>query len=374
MVIDAAALEAAARARRKLETCRWPHRVAGWLAPLAAATVAALAVLAMLAMREPLELGPLESLLAHAEQRAVRALLAGIAALLLGGLLLYLHRGRGMARLPRRAAYLTASVIGAAAVLLGVFGMLGANSSTLRYLDMPARSYGHGLWAAEAPVVDATVVIVAGAVDGDARDSALGMGVVVAAEDRRAWVVTNRHVVDPRAAVSSPKEPADIAPVWLQLADGRHAPAHVRWLAPPPLDLALLEVGIEDPPAAVVVARAADAVAPGERLYFLPNPYRNGWLVHHGLLLHQKTYDSPAGACSLLFTDLPVIPGDSGGGLYNEHGELVGLNTWTRFENGPKGISLPAATMELLVDAIERDALPELLVAPALNPNGVPHP
>jgi len=59
---------------------------------------------------------------------------------------------------------------------------------------------------------------------------------------------------------------------------------------------------------------------------------------------------SPAGTYDLLFTDLPVIPGDSGSGLFDGEGRLVGLNTWTRLgEGGAHGISLPSETMQVLV-------------------------
>ena len=64
----------------------------------------------------------------------------------------------------------------------------------------------------------------------------------------------------------------------------------------------------------------------------------------------------------LAFTDLPVTFGDSGSGLYDARGHLVGLNTWTRIGgDGPsQGISLPSETMRGLVDAIHDGTLDKL--------------
>ena len=101
---------------------------------------------------------------------------------------------------------------------------------------------------------------------------------------------------------------------------------------------------------------------------FVPNPYRAGWKVLHGKLLRRYTHRTPAGTYDLLFTDLPVIPGDSGSGLYDARGQLVGLNTWTLFgEDGPHGISLPSEAMRVLVAAIhdgKLDQLDEAVAAP----------
>ena len=76
---------------------------------------------------------------------------------------------------------------------------------------------------------------------------------------------------------------------------------------------------------------------------FVPNPYRAGWKVIHGQLLRREPHRTPAGTYELLYIDLPVIPGDSGSGLFDARGQLVGVNTWSRGRaNGaPQGITLP---------------------------------
>ena len=62
---------------------------------------------------------------------------------------------------------------------------------------------------------------------------------------------------------------------------------------------------------------------------------------------------SGAGVFSLLFTDLPVQPGDRGGGLFDAFGRLIGPNTWTHVgPNGPEGISLSCNILRSIAAAV----------------------
>src|SRR5262249_34834377 len=114
-------------------------------------------------------------------------------------------------------------------------------------------------------------------------------------------------------------------------------------------------------PEPVTIAADTSALGPEDSVTFVPNPYRSGWQVLHGKLLRRDTHHTPAGVYDLLFTDLPVIPGDSGSGLYNARGQLVGLNPWNHSEDGgARGISLPSETMQVLVAAIRDGKLDRL--------------
>ena len=69
---------------------------------------------------------------------------------------------------------------------------------------------------------------------------------------------------------------------------------------------------------------------------------------------------------------MPVTHGDSGSGLFDAEGNLVGLNTWTHVrDDGPsQGISLPSSTMHALVEAIDGgqlDALDDVIHHPPIR-------
>ena len=94
----------------------------------------------------------------------------------------------------------------------------------------------------------------------------------------------------------------------------------------------------------------------------MPNPFRDGWLQHRGTVSGRRAHMTPAGRFSLVLTDLPLQPGDSGSGLFDTRNRLIGLNTWKVGDADRTwlGISLPSDTMKKITDMIERGDLSEL--------------
>jgi S1-C subfamily serine protease len=250
---------------------------------------------------------------------------------------------------------------GLPAATVGVFHwMMWSDGSGWNYQSMPELPQARQSPEAER-IMRATAVILAPDGDGDASGISIGAGAVIRSEAGRAWVVTCSHVAMPYAAVASWRQADRSYPVWVYLSDGRQAVGHVAWTARPPLDVALVSIEIDQPPAAVPIARDAAFMASGSSVTFTPNPFRDGWLVHSGEVLTRESHDTPAGTYSLLHTDLPVQPGDSGSGLFDSDGQLIGLNTWVKAsEEGPVGISLPSEVMLALSDLIERGDLESL--------------
>ena len=165
----------------------------------------------------------------------------------------------------------------------------------------------------------------------------------------------------PYASTAAFRNAATAQPVWVYFSDGRHAEGRVSWVAQPPLDVAIVSVRIPAPPTPVPISPDAGAVGASAAVCFVPNPFRNGWLSRHGKVLKREPHSTPAGDYSLFLTNLPVQPGDSGTGLFDSRGHLVGLNFYLRSDNGkPQVISLPAETMDRVMHLIRDDALERL--------------
>jgi S1-C subfamily serine protease len=341
-----------------------------WAVPAATLGLAVLGAVCLLRVLSPRPIGPLAQLLSGLTSTARTATLVGIASFFAGVIaLVRLRRQREFRRLPIVTSHLLAIVVGATAGAIGgLHWYAWSGAGDVENLSMPARAA-----IDEAPHIarirDATVVLLAPDADGDARSLAMGTGAVIARDDHRAWIVTCSHVAMPYVAVGTFHNVRDAATLWVQLSDGREGKATVRWTAPPPLDVALVEMPIDHPPEPVVIAADTSALVADDSVTFVPNPYRSGWHVVHGKLLHRDTHHTPAGTYDLLFTSLPVIHGDSGSGLYDSRGQLVGLNTWTRIEEGgARGISLPSETMRVLVTAIRDGKLDRLDEAVGAQP------
>jgi S1-C subfamily serine protease len=287
----------------------------------------------------------------------------GAAGAVLGILaILFVRRSRLL-----RAWWLTgiaggAIAAGIASVAVGSMEMLSLSGlSSWQYMAMPPRSAAFANLPEIERIMNATVVLLAPDAEGNARRPAIGTGSVIQAEKGRAWIVTCSHVAMPYAAPAAPRSASKAHPVWACFADGREAVGRVRWTGEPPLDVALVSVDIEDPPGPIRASRDGNEATEGSAVHFVPNPLRDGWLLHRGTVSARRSHLTPAGRFSLVVTDLPVQPGDSGSGLFDAQHRLVGVNTWRAVdESGPAGISLPSETIRAILDLIDRDDLSSL--------------
>jgi len=362
LVIDRDSIAAAVRRRQGEAAGASRARRLSVLAPpavtLGVAALTAWCVGRVVAARS---IGPLDALLDAWRTDARGATLLGVCAVILGGVALRRsRRSRHFRRIPILASHLIAIAIGGTAIAVGGVHWRALGEPGWRYTAMPPRT-PLGVPSQVERILDATVVVLAPDADGDVRDLAIGTGAVIARDDARAWIVTCSHVAMPYVSAAAPRHARDAQPVWVQLADGRDGKAVVRWAAPPPIDVVVLELAMRNAPDPVPIAADSTAIQASTSVTFVPNPYRAGWKVLSGELIGREPHRTPAGAYDLLYTDLPVISGDSGSGLYDARGRLVGLNTWTRIGDGTShGISLPSETLRVLGDAIRRGTLDTL--------------
>lgn len=318
------------------------------------------AVLALRALFGERSIAPIEELKASVERAARWAFWLGAGACL-GGivsavLLLRSHLFRawpltGLAVLAIGSG-LTASVCGA---------IFLASDSGWQHLSMPALTSAAATLPGVQRIMAATTVILAPDADGDASRPAIGTGAIVRSEKSRAWIVTCSHVAMPYAAVAAYRSAGQAQPVWVYFSDGRNKQGTVIWTAQPPLDVALIAVDIDTPPAPVEISFTAEALETGAPVLFVPNPLRSGWKERRGHVSGRRSHLTQAGRFSLVFTDLPLQPGDSGSGLFDSRNRLTGLNTWRvgDEEHTWLGISLPSDTMKRIANLVEQGELPE---------------
>jgi S1-C subfamily serine protease len=362
--IDQAAIDEAVK-RREGEAASeaWWRQFFVWAPVAFSLAVAAFAVWSVFVLLQPREIGPLQGLFDDLHSTTRHALWIGIGAFIVGIVaLVRTRKNRHYRKAGVLIGHLLAITAGAGAIVIAAMHMLAVPSSFGgRYQTMPARDPSLGVTASVDRIIAATVVVLSPGGNGDARELAMGTGAIIGGDSQHAWIVTCSHVAMPYSAVGTWRHAKDAQPVWIQLSDGREGKATVKWAAPPPLDIAVIELPIANPPTPVPIAPNAGQLEPSSAVTFVPNPYRDGWLVHHGHLMRKEAHDTPAGRYELLITDLPVTHGDSGSGLFDDRGQLVGLNTWTKLEDGlAHGISLPSEAMHALADAVQHEQLERL--------------
>ena len=176
-------------------------------------------------------------------------------------------------------------------------------------------------WAKSAKEVFAEVagsVVVVLALDSSGETQAQGSGVVVGKNE----VATNCHVIDEAESV-----------VVRQAADsdgGQTYRMDARILARDgERDLCLLFVGELSAPPAAPVAKMGSAkeLSVGEEVFAIGAP--EGWelSMSRGIVSQLRDFYGKR-AAPLVQTDAAISPGSSGGGLFNENAELVGITTF----------------------------------------------
>ena len=128
-------------------------------------------------------------------------------------------------------------------------------------------------------------------------------------------------------------------------------------------DLCVLSVPGMSAPAAVI-ARSTD-LKPGDRLL----AFNGAFGVDVRLLVGDVTRLHPMDGAPVIETSVPFSIGDSGGGLFNEAGELVGLLAFIALAPGDGRYAIPIEWMDAGIDdtrstpfwKAERDQRPEFL-------------
>ncbi len=162
-----------------------------------------------------------------------------------------------------------------------------------------------------------------------------GSGSCFYLHDRRIFV-TNYHVVE------------GFRDVALHDNDRTPYPARVI-LAAPSLDLALLAADHDFTPLPALALAADDALEVGGRIFVAGYPYGMPLSVTEG------TVSSPRQLMDgsyYIQTDAAVNPGNSGGPMFNDRNEVVGITVSKFTEADNMGFGIPVATLRKLLDTV----------------------
>jgi serine protease Do len=162
-----------------------------------------------------------------------------------------------------------------------------------------------------------------------------GSGVIITAEG---YIVTNNHVIE------------DAERITVRLTDGTQYPATLIG-TDSRTDIAVIKIDPKDR-ALSVAAFIEDSkkLVVGTEVLAIGNPLGElGGTVTNGIIsaLERELKISGSGTMTLLQTNAAVNPGNSGGGLFNLYGELVGVVNAKSAGNNIEGLgfAIPANTV-----------------------------
>jgi serine protease Do len=181
--------------------------------------------------------------------------------------------------------------------------LMSKTVALVTFRDGPARAYCSGIWVGPQTILTANHCVLGRTVGLDTVSYA------------------THEDVYPKGAIEE-SEPA-----------GRDA---VVAATDPEHDLALL-YAVAAAPAHRVAPLAVDGVQVGQRVYTMGSPLGQYWSFSSGDVAALRYGPSAVDGSKILFiqSTAPISPGNSGGGLFNEYGELLGVchATFTRGQN-----------------------------------------
>jgi serine protease Do len=156
-------------------------------------------------------------------------------------------------------------------------------------------------------------------------DGTLGTGFVVRADG---WIATNLHVI-----VGGPHVKVTLR----DLRGDRELEVLEVLAASPEHDLALLRVEAHGLP--VVSLGDSDAMRPGDSVVAIGNPLGLEDTVSNGLVSARRTLDA---GVEVLQISAPIAPGSSGGPIFNDRGEVIGVATAVLEQGQNLNFGMPA--------------------------------
>ncbi len=172
------------------------------------------------------------------------------------------------------------------------------------------------------------------------RMQSLGSGFII---DPAGYVVTNNHVIDGADEVTVTLQDDTTLKATVIGHDDR-------------TDLALLKVA-SDKPLPAVKFGDSDAARVGDWVLAIGNPFGLGGSVSAGIVsargrdIQQGPYDD------FIQTDAAINKGNSGGPLFDMHGEVIGINTAILSPSGGSiglGFAIPSGEARVVVDQLRQ--------------------
>jgi serine protease Do len=172
----------------------------------------------------------------------------------------------------------------------------------------------------------------------------LGSGFII---DPAGYIVTNNHVID------------DAKEITVTLSDETKLTAKIVG-RDPKTDLVLLKVEPKTP-LPYVPFGDSDAMRVGDWVIAIGNPFGLGNTVTAGIISARSRNINAGPFDDFLQTDAAINQGNSGGPMFNDRGEVIGINTAIFSPSGGSvgiGFAIPSAMAKPLIDQLREHGRP----------------
>ena len=277
----------------------------------------------------------------------------GLIAILLGSLALggiHHTRQRGTGLAVTGILLGLAATVGWIVLLFWFYGAGGHLAISLDEFEPDADALNH-MAPAIARSVRANALVETKIGAGLLGGTGIGSGVILQIEHGSALIVTNRHVVDPKFEAQESTEAKGGLPdghLQVKLIGQPAHPGRVVWIAPDGIDLALIRVDVDGTGARAASWKPKTELVIGSEVFTMGNPQHLDWTLTSGSISQLRLQKRGERQVHVIQIDAALNPGNSGGGLYDKSGTLIGINTWTNDKRFSEGLGFAIALDSLL--------------------------
>ncbi|HYG75182.1 MAG TPA: trypsin-like peptidase domain-containing protein [Planctomycetota bacterium] len=199
--------------------------------------------------------------------------------------------------------------------------------------NLPSEQQLQSMPAPAANAMRANVIIKnnAGVLEG----MRFGSGVILKSQDRKCYILTNKHVAGDK------KDNSDLRIVFY---NGEESSGVVEWSGDEAVDLAIVGCQALTLDKYKPIQISPRVLSPGEKVFAIGNPVSLSWSYTEGIISGVRTSKLGNQSMEIYQTQTPINQGNSGGGLYASDGMLVGVNTWTHDKSTTEGINFAIST------------------------------
>lgn len=168
----------------------------------------------------------------------------------------------------------------------------------------------------------------------------MGSGIALCNRDAFTYILSNAHVLTLGTSANNLQELEKKAGnVEVTFYSGETVNATPIWLAPDKIDLVLLRVTTPQGFVPALKYQRGRPILMGQRVFAVGNPIGLNWTYTDGVISALRTNRYGSREITVVQIQAPLNPGNSGGGLYDLDGYLIGVNTWIYSKSVTEGLN-----------------------------------
>lgn len=166
--------------------------------------------------------------------------------------------------------------------------------------------------------------------------SMLGSGIVIKKTNQTAFLLTNKHVIENAKSME------------VTFYNGEVSEGHLEWQAPKNIDLAIISCSLLAGNKIQPVNFSPELAGQSQSVFAVGNPMNLLWSYTEGVISSRRIQNYDGQEVSIYQTQTPINSGNSGGGLYNQNGLLIGVNTWTQNKALTEGLNFSISSSSII--------------------------